>query len=147
MCANNSQENARERLGQYRSLNRLLLCVLIAFVLWPLAMLWLHPLLPDSWRTCGSIRWFDRPCPMCGLTRGFLSLLMGNVAMARDYNLLTILLTTLLIIEVVYRSLLSLTLRFPVSAVTSMMRIDSKVHIVLVVLYVAYSVVFVALTW
>ena len=72
---------------------------------------------------------------------------MGNVAMARDYNLLTILLTTLLIIEVVYRSLLSLTLRFPVSAVTSMMRIDSKVHIVLVVLYVAYSVVFVALTW
>ena len=146
MRAKNLQEGTTEHARAYQGLNRLLLCLLTGILLVPPAMLWLQSLMPDPVQTCGSIRWFDRPCPMCGLTRGFLSLLNGNVAMARDYNLLTVPLTILLTMEIVYRVLLS-TSRFAPYVSGRMIRIDAGVHVSLGLIYLAYSITFVMRHW
>jgi hypothetical protein len=146
MLAMNLQNNAAPRARAYRGLNRLLLCILIGFVLFPLAILWLQSLLPEMVSACGSMRWFNRPCPMCGLTRGFWSLLTGNAAMARGYNLLTIPLTVLLVVEILYRGLVS-TPWFSQFVSARMIRIDGRIHLLLGLMYVAYSVVFVMRHW
>ena len=130
----------------YRKRNRFILIALLACLAWPFAVWLLTSLFPYALQTCSSLRFFNRPCPMCGLTRGFLDLVRGNPAGAHAYNPLTLPLSILLMLEIIFRASISSkskAQRLP----TSLPRIDARIHILLVVVYLVYSVIFLLRTW
>lgn len=52
---------------------------------------------------CWSRRWFDVACPGCGLTRGLIAVMHGDVAAAWSYNPAVFVLLPMLVQQVVYR--------------------------------------------
>lgn len=56
--------------------------LLAALVLW-------HPAAESRFHLCGFLWLTGRPCPLCGMTRGFCALAKGHIAEAIAFNLLS----------------------------------------------------------
>jgi hypothetical protein len=54
---------------------------------------------------CWSRRWFDVSCPGCGLTRGLVSVMHGDLAGAWNYNSAVFAAIAALIYQVIFRTL------------------------------------------
>jgi len=125
----------------YRNLNRAVLAVVCCALLVPLAGAWFHPMfywLP----ACPSVSLFDRPCPLCGLTRGLGCLFRRRVAAACAYNPLSIPVLALLLAEIVWRIPASL-LTFPPRPLAIIRRLDAGVHAAFLAGYLGYAAGFV----
>ena len=83
---------------------------------------------------------------MCGLTRGFLDLVRGNLAGAHADSPLALPLSILLMLEIVFRATISSKSKAQLLP-TSLPRIDARIHILLAVVYLVYSVIFLLRTW
>ncbi len=135
-----------EHMENYCRFNRGALILLGACLAWPFVALLLMWIFPDGVQTCGSIRWFNKPCPMCGLTRGFLQFLRGDFAGATGFNPLTVPLSIFLFVEIVARSVLSI--RSIAHALPeSVPELDRLLHIGLACAYVIYALRFYAVAW
>jgi hypothetical protein len=126
----------------YRNVNVAGLCL----ALFGLALPAIRPLLigalPERWMECASPRWFGRPCPLCGLTRGVGALLSGDTRAASEWNPLAIPVLAWLAAEIVYRvAMLAVERRRPIPRVV--MRADLALHAVLAAAYLAYAAGFV----
>ncbi|MDA0321460.1 MAG: DUF2752 domain-containing protein [Verrucomicrobia bacterium] len=90
---------------------------------------------------CGSLGWLGLPCPLCGLTRGFASILIGDLATAQRWNPASLLLFAWLMLEVVCR-LVALCIRDWKGRLSEIIRRDVKIHKALAGLYLGYVVYF-----
>lgn len=133
-------------IDDYRLLNRVLCAVILAGLAWPLALPWMDAILPPALRTCGSLRWFGRPCPMCGLTRGLGALLRGDPAQAQAWNPLAIPVFCLLVFELAYRSWAALKPLRPETR-ARVARLDGRLHAAAAIAYLAYAAVFIWRVW
>ena len=119
---------------------------LIVVLLWPIGCRVLTMLLPaHRLMTCGSIRWFDRPCPLCGLTRGFDAAYRGDWSAAAAWNPLTLPLLAFVLVELTGRVLLAvrpLDRHLPALAAW-----DRRIHLALFAGYLIYAVAFAARAW
>ena len=107
----------------------------------PLFMHRFGHLLPECWRTCASLRWFGRPCPLCGMTRGVFSAMHGDLATANSYNLFCLPALALALAEIVFR--LFLLAKPPADAKLRLISAwDLRAHVLLGVGYAAYCLVF-----
>jgi hypothetical protein len=138
--------HASDESIRYRNLNRFLLYAMLACLAWPFAVWALMHIFPQALQTCSSIRFFNRPCPMCGLTRGFLELVQGNLSAALAFNPLTPLLSLLLFVEIALRAALS-TDALASAAPGPLPRLDAKIHMMLGLAYLVYGLVFIIRTW
>ncbi|MDA0991306.1 MAG: DUF2752 domain-containing protein [Verrucomicrobia bacterium] len=127
--------------ARYRTTNRLLAAVVGLSFIWA----WVLPLwmavVPESLRTCGTLRWLNRPCPLCGLTRAFSQILRGNLAEAQQLNAIALPLFVLLVLELVGRIGLAvkpLAQRF----VPATLSVDVRLHLVMVITYAVYGILF-----
>ncbi len=88
----------------YRDLNRALLSVLLLTAAWTFGRLALASVMPASAATCPSRGWLGVDCPLCGLTRGTVALLRGDLAGAVLWNPLTPAMALFLALETLYRA-------------------------------------------
>ena len=89
---------------------------------------------------CPSRTWFNRPCPLCGLTRGVGHAVRGRWSGACESNPLSPAVLVLMLGEILYRSL-ALVPRLAVR-LSRARRVDAAVHIVLAGLYLVYAAAF-----
>lgn len=125
----------------YRNINRAVLGVVLYCMAQPVVLPLLGRVLPNALTTCGSVRLFGHPCPMCGLTRGLGEQIRGNCAAATQYNILTIPVLLLLLLETAYRTYASFA-HFPANHLPKVTRIDRLTHLTLLAAYIAYSIIF-----
>jgi len=136
----------QERVRSYVTLNRLLVLAFVLCLAWPFLVAALGACLKIDLFVCGSIRLFGRPCPMCGLTRGALAVVRGEFGQASAYNILTLPLSLLILVELLARGMIAAgTLRH--DQLLRIIAVDRNVHTALFVLYLLYALVFVIRQW
>jgi hypothetical protein len=125
----------------YAALNWTVLSLILGCLAIAFSMFALHKALPGVLPTCMSQVVFSRPCPLCGLTRAFAALVLGEFGKARELNALAIPCAMLLIVEIVYRAIVVvLGRRWNLPA--WLMRTDILTHGWLMAAYVVYSALF-----
>ena len=133
--------NSRISGQSYRITNRIALVIVICGFVIPASL----PLLMDmpAWLlpACPCRLFLGRPCPMCGLTHGLSALIRGNPAQACAYNILATPVFLLLVCEFIYRIFASF-IKFKPSHLIIFSRMDLRVHLILLLLYLVYSFVF-----
>jgi len=115
--------------------------IVLYFLAQPVFFLKLGPYLPEWFTTCGSIRFFGRPCPLCGVTRGIDSLLHGRISEAFSYNILSLPVLALLGLELMYRLYASFTSQSK-SCVARLAKWDCRIHLAMLAGWIIYSVGF-----
>jgi len=133
-----TEETRKSKPQTYRWLNRVALGAVLYLLAQPLVFLKLGPFLPEWLTTCSSVRYFGRPCPLCGITRGLCALLHGRVGEASAYNILSLPVAALLGIELCYRLYASFG-RLPERSPSFLARWDRRLHLALLAGFVAYS--------
>ena len=108
--------------------------MVIYLLVQPLIMLKLSPWLPAWLTTCSSIRFFGRPCPLCGITRGIDALLHGRIEEAATCNMLSLPVLILLVMELFYRMFASF-IPVPERVLPFIIRWDRRLHVALVAGY------------
>lgn len=130
---------------QYRDLNRALLAVLLLAGGVTLIRLLVGAFLPLPLGSCASQRLLGVDCPLCGLTRGMVALLSGDLGQALAWNPLTPAVACLLVLELACRAVASHDAGARILA--PVRRADLLLHVCLGLLYVLYAVAFSALQW
>jgi len=129
---------------QYKRTSAAVLILAIAGLTLPL----FHPLLARlaPLGQCASLTLFGKPCPMCGLTRGFYSIWHLDLSYATELNLLSLPLFAFFILEALFRAMVVLKIdRTP--RLISLTSADARIHIALVAAYFLYAVIFILLEW
>ena len=88
---------------------------------------------------CFSMRFFGRPCPMCGLTRGLHAVWQGDLAAARTFHPLSLAVFVVLVAEVFFRLALLLARCTP-RVWKSIARADVLMHAALASAYCGYAI-------
>lgn len=125
---------------RYRDLNRALLAVLALVAGWAVARLALAPLLPEFLRACSSQLLFNRPCPLCGMTRALAALTLGHAADARALHPFAAPALVALLLELLLRAAGSTDAG--ARALHRARRADLLAHAALAVLYILYTALF-----
>jgi len=128
-------------LRRYRSLNRTVLGLIVLCLALSVFISVLGSTIPWMPTQCGSLAWLALPCPLCGLTRGFASILNGDLATAQRWNPASLILFGWLMLEVVCR-LAALCIRDWKGRLPEIIRRDIKIHKALAGLYLGYGVYF-----
>ncbi|MBN1557215.1 MAG: DUF2752 domain-containing protein [Lentisphaerae bacterium] len=128
---------------RYRAVSLAFLAFALYGAAQPLLLPLLHRVLPGALLTCASQRWFGRPCPLCGLTRGIGALLHGDPAAAHTWNPLSLPVAALLAAETLYRIAVLIATRRR-DAPARLIRTDLRLHALLALAYLAYAAGFAA---
>jgi len=90
---------------------------------------------------CPSLRLLNRPCPLCGVTRGLAAVMRGRPEESATWNVLSGPLFAVLILEVIGRTLIALGRPCPKTALW-LARRDFIIHAALFAMLVAYTIAF-----
>lgn len=132
-----ADERAAER---YRAFNRLALAVLCGTA-FSVAVHMAVAAWQGGGSVCFSLRWFERTCPMCGMTRSFQALAGGAFRDAVHLHPLGPAMALFLVLELAVRAVLAVR-RLPTAWVAHVQRRDVQVHLALATAYVVYAVYF-----
>lgn len=124
----------------YRDQNRMLALVLILAATWQLGAYFVALQLQHPLYACPSRTWLNIPCPLCGLTRGTVAFLRGDVTRAVLWNPLTPVALGAFLLELLYRMLGSST-RIA-SRLLPWRPLDRRLHLMLAALFVVYAFLF-----
>lgn len=130
----------------YRNINRTLSFIMIYGLILPLIHRHLLKIAPCLFPECLSISLFRKPCPLCGLTRGIGELMRGNLTEACAYNILSLPVTVLLLMELIYRGYASFT-KFNSRNLNQATRLDLRLHLIMLAVYLVYSLTFIIHTY
>ena len=83
----------------------------------------------------------NKPCPMCGLTRGIGSIVWGRFSEAFNYNILSFSFFSMFLLEIAFR-LYVIFSRPGAEKLRTIKAYDAKTHIVLIALYLVYAAYF-----
>ncbi len=124
----------------YRDLNRtLMLLILIviawAFVMHTVTLILGHPLMP-----CASQAWLGIPCPLCGMTRGAIALMHGDLPRTITLNPLTPAAALLAVAELLYRA--AGATRQGATILLPFRPTDRLLHLTLAIAFFAYALFF-----
>lgn len=131
--------------GAYRTLNRALLGLIGYCLAVPFLLLHAGSFLPAPMRQCASIRLFNRPCPLCGLTRGVDALMHGDIVSATHFHILSVPTLLFLLAEAIFRLVLAC-VKLQEPTAVRVRKWDGRIHLALLLAYLAYTAVFYALT-
>ena len=120
-----------------------MLAVLAYLVAAPLVVLHLSRHAPVPAFRCLSMSLLNRPCPLCGWSRGLDALLHGDAVTATAMNPLIVPAAVLVVINLVYRSI-ALFGHPPLSRWRWTRRVDGWGHLAAVAVYFGYAIVFYA---
>ncbi len=131
----------------YKNANKILLGITIYCLLFPLFSGLFSGIAPWIFPKCLSIAIFNKPCPLCGLTRGIGEIVIhGNISSAGAYNILSMPVFIVLLCEFAYRIFASFH-EFSPKNIEKITRMDLRLHIAMLCLYLVYSLTFTAKLW
>jgi len=129
---------------QYKRTSAAVLIIATAGLTLPLFYPLLARLYPFG--QCTSIVLFGKPCPMCGLTRGFYHIWHLNFTEASALNIISMPLFVFTVAEVIYRAFI-LTRIESRPSLLGLARPDAWIHAWLAAAYFVYAVLFLLFKW
>ena len=129
---------------EYRKTSTAVLILAVAGLTLPL----LFPLISKAapFTQCASLTLFNNPCPMCGLTRGFFSIWKLDLQTATEFNILSLPLFALFVIQAIFRAWIVLTIDSK-PQLLALAKPDWVLHIGLTAGYFVYALAFILLKW
>ena len=129
---------------EYRKTSTAVLVLAVAGLTLPL----FFPLISKAsqFTQCASLSLFKNPCPMCGLTRGFFSIWKLDFHTATEFNILSLPLFAMFVIQAIFRAWIVLKIDSQ-PKLLALVKPDLLLHIGLTAGYFVYALAFILLKW
>ena len=131
----------QKEMQAYRRTNMVVATISMFSILLPALILPFRLAAPQLFPTCYSILILNRPCPMCGLTRGIGSIVWGRFGEAVNYNPLSPVFFSCFLLQIILRSYLIFS---PLNEnyMISIRKYDARIHLLLLGAYLIYALFF-----